>query len=345
MVAANAPDVDVLSYTQGSMFALAFRRGITHGVPALAVLPFAVAGAMLAWDRIVRRRLSPEAPPARFGPLLLLSFIGVLTHPVLDWMNIYGMRWWLPFDGRWSYGDSLFIVDPWLWLMLGAAAALAGSRSRRSAALWLALAAVTGAAVFRSGMVPAPGRALWAGGVGAAAAAWLLGRPATPPVRVGMARALTGAAALYVIAMVVTHRAGVDEVRQALVGATPAGGEVIMISPLPALPLRSEVLVATGGGYIPATLDWTATPAVQIGRELGVLRQAAGADVTAEEVAAAIAAARLDPDVAHYLVWSRFPVWRVDRADGGFQVGVGDARYPGRGGGLSGLTVGVTVGR
>jgi len=55
VVAANAPDVDVLAYTQDEWFALAFRRGITHGVPAMAVLPFAVAGAMAAWDRLVRR--------------------------------------------------------------------------------------------------------------------------------------------------------------------------------------------------------------------------------------------------------------------------------------------------
>ena len=92
VVAANAPEVDVLAYTQGEWFALAFRRGITHGVPAMAVLPFAVAGAMAAWDRLVRRRRRPDAPPARFPALLLLSFVGVLTHPTLDWMNTYGMR-------------------------------------------------------------------------------------------------------------------------------------------------------------------------------------------------------------------------------------------------------------
>lgn len=93
VLAANAPDVDALSYARGSWFALSFRRGITHGVAALVILPFAVAGVMMAWDQGVRRRRSPEAPPARFAPLLLLSFIGLLTHPVLDWMNTYGMRW------------------------------------------------------------------------------------------------------------------------------------------------------------------------------------------------------------------------------------------------------------
>jgi inner membrane protein len=93
VVAANAPDVDVLSYAGGPYLALSFRRGITHGVPAMLVLPFVVAGAMLAWDRWVRRRREPTAPAAPYGALLALSALGVLTHPALDWLNTYGMRW------------------------------------------------------------------------------------------------------------------------------------------------------------------------------------------------------------------------------------------------------------
>jgi inner membrane protein len=102
VIAANAPDIDVLSYFGGEYFALSFRRGITHGWPAMIVLPFLVTGAMLAWDRHVRRRRHPEAPPARPGALLGLAGLGVATHPALDWMNTYGMRWGLPFDPSWT---------------------------------------------------------------------------------------------------------------------------------------------------------------------------------------------------------------------------------------------------
>ena len=143
VLAANAPDIDVLSYLRGPYYALAFRRGITHGVPALLVLPFVVAAAILTWDRWVRRRRHPEAPPARAGPTLGLAALGVATHPVLDWMNTYGMRWWMPFDASWSYGDALFIIDPWLWLMLGGACALSltgRGRGRRAAAALALLA-------------------------------------------------------------------------------------------------------------------------------------------------------------------------------------------------------------
>ena len=34
----------------------------------------------------------------------------------------------MPFDGRWFYGDSLFIIDPWLWLTLGVGVWLARRR-------------------------------------------------------------------------------------------------------------------------------------------------------------------------------------------------------------------------
>ncbi|MDP9176491.1 MAG: metal-dependent hydrolase, partial [Gemmatimonadota bacterium] len=52
--------------------------------------------------------------------------------PTLDWMNSYGMRWLMPFNGRWFYGDSLFIIDPWLLLVLGLGVWLSRRRERRS---------------------------------------------------------------------------------------------------------------------------------------------------------------------------------------------------------------------
>jgi inner membrane protein len=75
---------------------------------------------MLAWDRWVRRRRHPEAPPALGGTLLWIALLAVCTHPFLDWFNTYGVRFLMPFGRRWFYGDVLFIVDPWIWLILGA---------------------------------------------------------------------------------------------------------------------------------------------------------------------------------------------------------------------------------
>ena len=43
LIAANLPDVDVLSYLRDPLFALTFRRGWTHGILAMAVLPVMLA--------------------------------------------------------------------------------------------------------------------------------------------------------------------------------------------------------------------------------------------------------------------------------------------------------------
>jgi inner membrane protein len=119
VIGANLPDVDVLAYAWGPDTALGFRRGWTHGVLALAVWPFLLTGILLAWDRLVRRRRHPDAGPADPKVLLLLSALALLTHPLLDWLNTYGLRWLMPFRDVWYYGDVLFIVDPWIWLALG----------------------------------------------------------------------------------------------------------------------------------------------------------------------------------------------------------------------------------
>lgn len=118
LIGANLPDVDALTYFAGD--SLLWRRGWTHGVLALVVLPFVLTGLALAWDHLVRRRggRRPDVP-ARAAPLLGLASVSIASHPLLDWLNNYGVRWLMPFDGTWFYGDTLFIVDPWMWAMLG----------------------------------------------------------------------------------------------------------------------------------------------------------------------------------------------------------------------------------
>jgi len=133
IVGANLPDVDVISYAWGETAALEFRRGITHGIPALVVLPFLLAGAMLGIARLSRRQGGPAAAGADFKGLLALSAISVVSHPILDFLNVYGVRWLMPFDATWFYGDILYIVDPWMWAILAAALVAAGWRRNRSA--------------------------------------------------------------------------------------------------------------------------------------------------------------------------------------------------------------------
>lgn len=160
VLAANLPDIDGLSYLFGSRIdGLAFRRGWTHGVLAMVVLPILLAAAVSSWSRLV----PGEREAVRWKWLLLLAAIGVWSHPLLDLLNTYGVRLLMPFSSRWFYGDALFIVDPWIWITLGLGIALSWWRARRPTnprrpgrpALWaltlsasyaLAMAAGSGAA-------------------------------------------------------------------------------------------------------------------------------------------------------------------------------------------------------
>jgi inner membrane protein len=127
LVAANLPDVDVLAIPFGRN--LEWRRGWTHGVLALAVWPWVLATVMWGLGRL--RPAGAEA--VRFRALVGLAAIGVATHPFLDFLNTYGMRWLMPFRDRWYYGDTLFIVDPWLWAVLALAIWASGRARRRGA--------------------------------------------------------------------------------------------------------------------------------------------------------------------------------------------------------------------
>ena len=120
LIGANLPDVDVAATAVSAVEALAFRRGWTHGVLAMAVLPVVLAAALMAWDRLVGRiRAGPSGAPARFKPLVSVSALALASHYLLDFLNVYGIRLLMPFSGVWFYGDALFIVDPWMWLVIG----------------------------------------------------------------------------------------------------------------------------------------------------------------------------------------------------------------------------------
>ena len=151
IVGANLPDIDAGCVVYG-IESLAMRRGITHGPIALVLLPLLLAGALWWFDRWQERRgKRPEGRlPVRFGWLLALSFIACLTHPLFDWFNNYGIRLLEPFSSEWFYGDTLFIVDPWIIAMLGAGVWFSLRRERSGNPSWArpARAALAGVAAF-----------------------------------------------------------------------------------------------------------------------------------------------------------------------------------------------------
>lgn len=119
IIAANIPDIDAWTTIYG-IESLAMRRGITHGPLAMLMLPFLLWTAMLWFDGWqTKRGTRPEKRlPIHKGWLLALAYIGCLSHPAFDWLNSYGIRLFEPFSSRWFYGDTLFIIDVWIWATL-----------------------------------------------------------------------------------------------------------------------------------------------------------------------------------------------------------------------------------
>lgn len=318
LIAANLPDLDALSYAVSSDHALGFRRGWTHGVLALAVLPALLAGVMMLWQRIRRGRPPDGSPHLRRGQLVLLSYLGCWTHPFLDWLNTYGIRLLIPFDQRWFYGDTLFIIDPWLWLVLGGALFLGHSRSGRSLGRWGALGAVTTLGVMA--VAPSGARAGWLAGIAlliALRASGAVGRGDRPQTRRRLARGALIAAALYVGILSGGSPLAEREIRGELAARGVGPLEDLMVGPLVASPLRRDVIAVTAEGYRFGVYDWLTRPRFEL-LDGGRLRPA-----PTPVVEAAMAA-----DCVRGMVgWLRYPFVEVDERDDGWEVHLLDVRY------------------
>lgn len=225
LVGANLPDVDAFSYVWGGgVTALSARRGWTHGVLAMLVLPLLLTGLVVLWNRVARARAAGDAgPPMRPAQVALLAAISILTHPLLDSLNTYGMRWFMPFVNRWYYADGLFIVDPWIWAVLAAGVFLSttgkgdGGTGRGSRRGWGGAPAVTALLVVGAYALAMAGSSL----VMREAIVRELAAQGTPPVRV-------------------------------------------MVSPVPVNPFRRLVVIDDGQQYRFGTVDWLTRPVFSV---------------------------------------------------------------------------------
>jgi inner membrane protein len=126
-IAANLPDIDIVTAMSGTPTYLEYHRGITHSVVGIPVLALALAAVMYYFSE-------------NFWKTYIVALIAMATHPLLDLANTYGLRPFLPWDGGWYYGDLLPIFDPYLdaILLIGI---LAGETFTDNKALmtWLSL--------------------------------------------------------------------------------------------------------------------------------------------------------------------------------------------------------------
>src|SRR5215213_10136471 len=217
VIGANLPDVDAIVYLVGdNADGLAFRRGWTHGVLAMVVWPFLLAAVMYTIGRAIERRRSRLNRPGlrirlRPAQLLLVSALSIWSHPLFDLLNTYGVRLLMPFSSQWFYGDTLFIIDPWVWCALGLGATMSIQRARR-----VPVGADTTTVMAR----------------------------ASRPARVALV-----AVAAYIAVMAISSRVGRLVVERQAVAAGRERSVRVMVAPEPLTPFRRTVVRDVGTAY------------------------------------------------------------------------------------------------
>lgn len=319
LIGANLPDIDAVAGFWGSDVELHVRRGHTHGILAMLVLPLLLTGAMWLWQRwrggaaagAARAGATdadssdrPGDAPFRPRAILALAFLGIWSHPLLDWMNTYGVRLLMPFDDRWFYGDTLFIIDPWVWLVAAAGVVLAHSITRRAIAGWTLLATLASALVLSTSLVPSGVKVGWCSGVALIIAlrwwqpAWSEnGRIARAGLTVLVAHVLVA----YGLARHAETRAA---------ARFPSAAQV-QANPMPGVPHSHRVVVVEETAYRIVATD-------------GVVH-----DVPRPPADSVVQAALASPSIRGFANWTRFPAWTIEESSDHWVVRFRDLRYQG----------------
>jgi inner membrane protein len=315
VIAANLPDVDGVMSFFGSDASLYYRRGITHGIAAQMLLPFLLTAGVMAYDRLVRLRCHPERRPIQPMQVLLLSFIGVVSHPFLDWLNTYGVRLLMPFSGRWFYGDTLFIVDAWMWLLMGTSVVFAYSQTRWSRWGWIALGLAASALVTGAGLVPLASKIVWWLGIALIVGFRLRGVNLSRNHIVALG--CMSVFALYVLGLAAGNRRVMGKVEDWL---TATHGETladVMVGPLPANPFYREVVAVTNTHYYGLRIPVFNSDDIELRYE----------PVPVPRPDPIVQRALQNKDIRGFVNWMRFPVYEVQEVEQGHRVLIRDLRY------------------
>ena len=306
VLGANLPDIDGVTYLVGGDLGLYFRRGWTHGIPAIALWPFLLAGGLTLLGR----------GRARFGALFWLSLLAVATHPALDWLNTYGMRWLMPLDETWFYGDAVFIVDPWIWLALGGALFLVTSQGLLRLFAWTLGASVPCYMVLAGVPGLFPAKAIFVVGLLGLAFARATRLPRSESGGERLNRSSLAVVAAYVVLMVALSAYG----RRWTLETLRADGhdvEGIMVGPTPINPFLRDVVFSTKSSYRHGSLSIGPSMRLTLSSESIARNEATPLVVRALEA----------PEVRGFATWARFPWASLEEEPAGVRVILRDARY------------------
>ena len=227
LLSANAADADFVALFFGDRWTLLHHhRGITHSVIGTIAVGILVPLLVAAIGKIIAR-IRGHGSTIRLPGLMLASLIAAATHPLMDWTNNYGIRPLLPWSGRWFYGDLVYIVDPYIWLLLGGVTFLLTSRGRWRLAAWAALGTLTTALIFLASI---------RGGADASALKvvpliWIAGLIIIVAARVsGFGKWVGSNTALTALAIVVLYWCGLTAAHRQAYAASVATAEKLALS-------------------------------------------------------------------------------------------------------------------
>jgi inner membrane protein len=315
VLAANLPDADLVTLFAGRYVYLEEHRGVSHSIVGTLVLSVVFPLIFYGVERLLAYWRGRE-PRAKLKGLLLCSLALGASHPLLDWTNNYGVRPLLPWDARWLYGDLVFILDPWIWLLLGGAGFILTAKTARKTSVWAVLGLVLTALILflpgqRDMTIPLASRAVWVAGVAVLVLAY----------RFGVARRWGAAVAAVALLLVVcywgalslTHsRAFARAQHVASQYAAAEGASVLKVAamPMPADPLTWRCAAETER----ATYRFDVS---LLEGDAGARRNERRYDKPRGATAEAVRRAADDPRARVFLGFSRFPVATARRGAGG----------------------------
>lgn len=342
VLAANSPDADIVALIFGGRWAfLQHHRGISHSIAGAFALALALPLIFYLGDLLLAR-WNNRAPNVKPVGLLLASFLATATHPILDWTNNYGVRFLLPWNPKWFYGDFVFIVDPFLWTVLGGAAFLLTAKTRKRIIVWLAIALIPSYLVLVGSVGPRLMtndillRVLWMLALIVLFSLYRRNIGGRAGARIAIVALAT--VAIYCAGLAVTHTVAL---RQAKIQATTIANQnaehVVKVAAMPTVanPTQWICVMETDRATYRFNLSLLQTAR----GDLNFVRYEKPQGVVAE----AVAEAGQDSRSQVFLGFARFPVVRVEGEDCATQtlVQFADLRYtePGRGRGTFSLDV------
>jgi inner membrane protein len=300
ILAANLPDADLLytAITPAPLGYLLHHRGHTHTVVGLIGLALIVLAVALGSP--LRRRIAGDE--RRFA---VLTVAALASHLAADGWNSYGVHPFYPLSNRWFYGDAVYILEPWLWIVLGVPVAMSAhsASARRILSALLAGLPIVAAAL---GMIDRPALVPLAAG---ATLLVLALRRRTPRVRAWTAIAAAGA-------FVGLSFAAKGVVKASVMSANRASSVVdVVLNPRPANIACWSAIVLSAEG------DSLVVRRGQVPIAGGCGRGSAGSSVSAQSILMLRALARDNCAVRAWLQFGRVPEvhdgWIIDSRFGG----------------------------